>query len=94
MFEGSGPAGALARRMGTLARIDRAMAEALGKEAAAHVHATELSDEGELTLLADSPAWASLARFKVPDVLAAIAAEFPGARRAKVLITRDPPPRA
>ena len=52
---------------------------------------------GTIRLLADSPAWASIVRFKVPDIRAALHAEGPRIRHARVTVREteipiEPPP--
>ena len=76
VLRGTGPSGALAEKARTLVRAERAVHRVLGEKSAPHVRAGKLSATS-LTLTADTPAWASMARFRAPDVRAALRSELP-----------------
>lgn len=89
---GTGPAGALAAGARRLLRVERTVHRILGGESEPHVRAAG-SAPHSLTLLADSPAWASIARFKVPDLRAALRPELPHLRRIRVAVEAWAPAR-
>lgn len=85
LLRGAGPSAALAARARVLVRAERAVHLILGEKSAAHVRAGRLSPSA-LVLTADSPAWASLARFRVPDIRAAVRSELPRLREVRVVV--------
>ena len=85
VLRGTGPSGALAEKARTLVRVERAVHRILGEKSAPHVRAGKLSVTS-LTLTADTPAWASMARFRAPDVRAALRSELPRLREVRVVI--------
>ena len=85
ILRGTGPSGALADEARVLARMERTVHRLLGRESVPHVRAAGLSED-TLKLLADSPAWASIARFHVPDICAALASELPRVQHARVAV--------
>ena len=92
---GAGPTGALAAGVRRLLRIERTAHRILGDGSELHVRAAGSAPDS-LTLLADSPAWASIARFKVPDLRSALLPELPRLRRIRVIVEtggRAHPPR-
>ena len=66
-------------------RVERAVHRILGEESVPHVRAGRLS-RTSLVLTADSPAWASIARFRAPDVRASLRAELPRLREVRVVV--------
>ena len=88
-----GPSGSLAETARTLIRVERAVHRLLGEKSAAHVRAGKLSTTS-LTLTADTSAWASIARFRAPDVHAALRAELPRLREVRVAIREMEDPAA
>ena len=68
-----------------LVRVERVVHGILGEESVTHVRAGTLSGRS-LTLTTDSPAWASIARFRVPDIRAVVRSELPGLRDVRVVI--------
>ena len=91
ILRGRGPSGALAGKARTLVRVERAVHGILGAESVPHVRAGTLSARS-LTLTADSPAWASVARFQVPGICAVVRSEVPGLREVRVVIRETEPP--
>jgi hypothetical protein len=91
VLRGTGPSGALAEKARTLVRVERAVHEVLGENSAPHVRAGKLSGRS-LTLTADTPAWASIARFRAPDIRAAIRSELPRLREVLVVIRETESP--
>lgn len=85
ILRGAGPSAALAAKARLLVRVERAVHRILGEESVLHVRAGRLS-RTSLVLTADSPAWASIARFRAPDVRASLRAELPGLRLRKVRV--------
>ncbi len=85
MLRGTGPSGALAEEARTLVRVERAVHRILGENSAPHVRAGKRSATS-LTLTADTPAWASMARFRAPDVREALRSELPRLREVRVVI--------
>ncbi len=85
VLRGTGPSGALAEKARTLVRVERAVHRILGEKSAPHVRAGKLSATS-LTLTADTPAWASMARFRAPDVRAALRSELPRLREVRVVV--------
>ena len=85
ILRGLGPSGALAAKARVLVRVERVVHRILGEESALHVRAGRLSGSS-LTLTADSPAWASLARFRAPDIRDAIRSELPRLRAVRVAV--------
>ena len=76
--------------------MERTVHRILGRESVPHVRAAGLTRD-TFTLFADSPAWASIARFRVPDICAALRTELPRIRRARVEVMEteapvEPPP--
>ena len=92
-----GPSGILAAEARILVRMERTVHRVLGGESVAHVRAAGVSSD-TIRLLADSPAWASIARFKVREICAALRSEAPRIRRARVTVMeteiRTEPPAA
>ncbi len=72
-------------------RVERRVHRILGENSVLHVRAGRLSGSS-LTLTADSPAWASIARFRVPEIRDAIRPELPRLRRVRVVIRETEPP--
>ena len=68
-----------------LVRVERAVHGILGENSASHVRAGRLSGSS-LTLTADTPAWASIARFRAPDIRTAVRSELPRLRNVRVVI--------
>ena len=68
-----------------LVRVERTVHGILGEESAPHVRAGRLSGKS-LTLTVDSPAWASITRFRVPDIRAMVRSEVPGLRDVRVVM--------
>ena len=91
ILRGTGPSGALAEKARTLVRVERAVHGVLGEKSAPHVRAGKLSGRA-LTLTADSPAWASITRFRVPDICAVVRSELPGLREVRVVIRETESP--
>ena len=91
ILRGTGPAGALAAEARILVRVERVVHRILGEESVSHVRAAGLSPNS-LTLLADSPAWASVARFRAPDICADVRSEIPRIRHARVAIMETETP--
>ena len=85
VLRGTGPSGSLAETARTLVRVERAVHRLLGEKSAPHVRAGRLSTTS-LTLTADTSAWASVARFRAPDVRAALRSELPRLREVRVII--------
>ena len=81
----AGPSGALAEKARALVRVERAVHRILGEKSAPHVRAGRLSATS-LTLTADTPAWASIARFRAPDFRAALRSELPRLREVRVVV--------
>lgn len=74
-----------------LVRVERAVHGILGESSVPHVRAGRLSGR-LLTLTADSPAWASITRFRAPDIRAAVRAELPRLRDVRVVILETESP--
>ena len=74
-----------------LVRVERAVHGILGENSVPHVRAGGVS-ERSLTLTTDSPAWASITRFRAPDIRAAIRTELPRLRDVRVVILESEPP--
>ena len=96
VLRGPGPTGTLAAEARILVRMERVVHRILGRNSIPHVRAAGLSGD-TFTLFADSPAWASITRFHVPDICAALRAELPRIRRARVEVMEveapvKPPP--
>ena len=91
MLTGVGSIGALFARASTLARAQRTVHRVLGDGAHGHVRAGGLSGDA-LTLLVDSPAWGSIARFKAPDVQALLRRELPRLRRIRIVVDGEEAP--
>lgn len=72
----AGPSGSLAAKARVLVRVERTVHRILGEKSVPHVRAGRLSRRS-LVLTSDSPAWASIARFRAPDIRAAIRSELP-----------------
>lgn len=85
ILRGAGPAAALAAKVRLLVRVERAVHGILGEKSVPHVRAGRLS-RTSLVLTADSPAWASIARFRAPDVRAGLASELPRLREVRVVV--------
>ena len=68
-----------------MVRVERAVHRILGENSAPHVRAGKRSATS-LTLTADTPAWASMARFRAPDVREALRSELPRLREVRVVI--------
>ena len=85
ILRGAGPSAALAAKARLLVRVERAVHRILGERSAPHVRAGRLSPSS-LVLTADSPAWASITRFRAPDVRAALRAELPRLREVRVVV--------
>lgn len=88
ILRGAGQSGALAAKARLLVRVERTVHRILGEKSVPHVRAGRLS-RSSLVLTADSPAWASVARFQAPDVRAAIRSDLPGLREVRVTV-REP----
>ena len=88
ILRGAGPAAALAAKVRLLVRVERAVHRILGEKSVPHVRAGRLS-RTSLVLTADSPAWASIARFRAPDVRAGLGSELPRLREVRVVV-REP----
>ena len=73
-----------------LVRVERVVHGILGVESVPHVRAGTLSTSS-LTLTADSPAWASITRFRAPDIRAVVRSELPGLREVRVVIRETEP---
>jgi hypothetical protein len=93
ILRGTGPSGALAAKVRVLVRVERAVHRVLGEKSIAHVRAGRLS-RSSLTLTTDSPAWASITRFRVPDIRAAIRSEpdLPRLRDVRIVIRETETP--
>ena len=91
ILRGRGPSGALAEKARTLVRVERAVHGILGEKSAPHVRAGKLSGSS-LTLTADTPAWASIARFRAPDIRAAVRSELPRLREVRVIVRETESP--
>ena len=85
VLRGAGPSGSLAAEARALVRIERTVHRILGEESVSHVRAAGLSSD-TIRLLADSPAWASIVRFHVPDIRAALRSRAPHIRDARVSV--------
>ena len=85
ILRGAGPAATLASRARALVRVERAVHRILGEGSAPRVRAGRLSPN-TLVLTADSPAWASVARFRAPDIRAALRSELPRLREVRVVV--------
>ena len=85
ILRGTGPPGALAEKARTLVRVERVVHRILGGKSAPHVRAGRLSATS-LILTTDTSAWASIARFRAPDVRAALRSELPHLREVRVVI--------
>ena len=85
ILRGAGPSGALAAKARVLVRVERTVHRILGEKSVPHVRAGRLS-RSSLVLTADSPAWASLARFQAPDIRAAARSDLPGLREVRVIV--------
>ena len=88
ILQGAGPLAALAAKVRLLVRVERAVHGILGEKSVPHVRAGRLS-RTSLVLTADSPAWASIARFRAPDVRAGLGSELPRLREVRVVV-REP----
>ena len=91
ILRGPGPTGPLAAEARILVRMERTVHRILGRESVPHVRAAGLSTD-TFTLFADSPAWASIARFHVPDICAALRTELPRLRHARVEVMETEAP--
>ena len=85
ILRGAGPTGALAAKARVLVRVERTVHRILGENSVPHVRAGRLS-RSSLILTADSPAWASITRFRAPDLRAAIRSELPRLREVRVVV--------
>ena len=85
ILRGAGPSGALAAQVRALVRVERTVHRILGEKSVPHVRAGRLS-RSSLILTADSPAWASIARFQAPDIRNAIRSELPRLREVRVVV--------
>ena len=85
ILQGAGPSAALAAKVRLLVRVERAVHRILGEKSVPHVRAGRLS-RTSLVLTADSPAWASIARFRAPDVRAGLGSELPRLREVRVVV--------
>lgn len=81
------PHGALLSTAHALLRADRAVHRVLGEESKERVRTARLA-RGAATLIADSPSWATIARFKGPELADALRAESFRVRRVRVSIGR------
>lgn len=90
ILRGEGRAGELAAKARLLLRVERTVHRILGGESNLHVRAASLSRDS-ITLLVDSPAWASITRFKGPDICGALRSDLPRLRRTRVLVAADAP---
>lgn len=94
LFAGAGDLGALAAHAERMSGLTAALREALGPELAPHLVAATLDEDGRvLSLVADSPAWASRLRFAGREILAAVTtpARRPQRCRVRVSPPRDEP---
>lgn len=87
VLAGAGPSGALLSTAHALLRADRAVHRVLGAESREHVRTARLS-RGAATLIADSPSWATVAKFKGPELADALRAESFRIRRVRVSVGR------
>lgn len=92
ILRGAGPAGALAAQARVLMRVERRVHRILGEKSVLRVRAGRLSGSS-LTLTADSSAWASVARFRAPEIRDAIRSELPRLRQVRIVVreTETPP---
>ena len=91
ILRGAGPSGALATKARVLVRLERTVHRILGETSASHVRAGGVSPD-TLTLLADSPAWATITRFRIPEIREAVRAELPHIRDARVILDNPQTP--
>ena len=85
IIHGQGPSGELAGKVRILVRVERAVHRILGESSAPHVRAAGVSGR-TLTLVADSPAWASITRFRAPAICDALRSVLPAIRDARVIV--------
>ena len=85
ILERPGPAGTLAAEARVLLRVEGRIHRLLGEASVPHLRAAGLSGRS-LTILADSPAWASIVRFKAPEIRAAARRDVSHLRHVRVVV--------
>lgn len=86
----NGELGDIVRHAREMGELVRSLQGAVPAETGHHILAANVRDDGELVILASSPAWAAKLRFEAEALLQAARDAHVDATSCKVRVSRDP----